>query len=228
MNSGVIIKLFFTGWGLLLLPILSLNAAVVWDATELEFQAEAGQEMVSAVFGFRVEEDPVTIKSVRTSCGCTTTRLEKTTYQPGETGTIEVHFEIGSRVGPQQKYISLQMDDSKTPTQDLVLKVYIPYILKVEPRFVYWEKGVEPYHEQFIDLTSDTELDITFTSITSDTEQLHVRWEALNDKTTRVYLQPVVPDGEAPFFRAILKVEINAPIDLKQKIFHAYAFMKTM
>ena len=39
----------------------------------------------------------ITISEIKTSCGCTTAELEKRIYQTGESGTINVVFDIGSR-----------------------------------------------------------------------------------------------------------------------------------
>ena len=180
--------------------ILSLNAKVIWERTEVEYQATLGESVVVGVFPFRVEGEAVTIESIRTSCGCTTTKLEKMSYVPGETGEIVAHFELGSRVGPQQKFITLKTNDPDQPSQNLELKVYIPYVLKVNPRFVYWNKGSDSYHEQTVDLVSDIGSELSIKSITSDSEQLKLRWEAIDEKTHRLYLRPEIPEGETPFF----------------------------
>ncbi len=210
-----------------LVATLSVNAKVVWERTVVEYQATLGESVVVGVFPFRVEDKAVTIESIRTSCGCTTTKLEKMSYGPGETGEIVAHFELGSRVGPQQKFISLKTNDSDHPSQNLELKVYIPYVLKVNPRFVYWNKGSESYHEQTVDLISDIGSDLRIVSITSDSDQLKLRWEAVEDNTHRLFLRPEIPEGETPFFRVIIKIEIDAPVELKQRVFHVYAFMKS-
>jgi len=211
-----------------LLVSSGLQAGIVWQTTEVEYQAKPGEEVIHAAFPFEIEGDAVTIESIRTSCGCTTTKLEKKTYEPGENGVIEAKFELGSRVGQQQKYISVQTNDPDVPKQDLKLNVYIPHILKIEPRFVYWNKGMKSYHEQSIDLIPDSDVAVSIVNVTSDQKQLQLRWEAQEDENKyRLYLKPVVPEGEVPFFRAIVKIEIDAPVELKQRIFHAYAFMKS-
>jgi len=203
-----------------------LEAEIVWENTKQEVRCDAGQEQITVKFPFEIIDNQVTITGIRTSCGCTTTKLEKRFFQVGEKSEIEVHFEVGSRVGPQQKYVTVQTDDSQHPSQELELQVYIPYTLKIEPRFIYWNKGVEPYHEQTIDLTADIEQEISIIAISSDTDQLAVRWEKLGYNRFRVYLNPKIPTGTVPFFRSIIKIEIGADIPLKQKLFHAYAFMK--
>ena len=224
MNS-----IYKTGWFITGLCVFtSLQAGIVWDHTEVEYKAKAGEEIVSASFPFTVVDTPITIQSIRTSCGCTTTRLDRKTYQPGETGIIEANFELGSRVGQQQKYISIQTDDPQSPKQDLLMSVYIPYILKVEPRFVYWDKGLTTYHEQVIELVPDTEVELTIESVSCDQDQLQLRLEHVQGEDKyRIHLQPVVPEGEVPFFRAIIKIVISSPVELKQSVFHAYAFMKS-
>lgn len=215
----------------LLLPFLLTaagQAKLEWDSTVFDYAAKVTDEAVSAAFHFKVVgEQPVTLSSIRSSCGCTTAKLEKRTYQPGESGVIEAHFDFGSRIGAQEKYISVQTDDPSDAEHNLLIKVYIPHVLKVEPRFVYWTKGAETYPEQSIDLVTDTDLEVTITSVEADTEQLKLRWEPVGERRFRVWLQPEIPEGSEPFFRAILKVTIDAPVSLKQRVFHAYAFMKS-
>lgn len=220
LKTGAFIGVLFISCG--------LRAGIVWKTTEVDYQAKPGEEVIYASFPFQIEGDAVTIESIRTSCGCTTTKLEKKTYEPGEEGVIEAKFELGSRVGQQQKYVSVQTNDPNTPKQDLKISVYIPHVLKIEPRFVYWNKGMKSYHEQSIDLIPDSDVAVSIVNVTSDQKQLQLRWEPAEDGSAyRLYMKPVVPEGEVPFFRAIVKIEIDAPVELKQRIFHAYAFMKS-
>ena len=63
-----------------------------------EVSASAEATDVHAAYAFTNASDhAVTISEIKTSCGCTTAELEKRTYKTGESGTIDVIFDIGSR-----------------------------------------------------------------------------------------------------------------------------------
>lgn len=118
--------------------------ALVWARTEVSLTAEPGQARSEAVFPFRNDgAKPVTITGVESSCGCTTARLTKTTYAPGEGGEIHATFEFGARTGRQQKILTVTTDDGAAPAQ-LRLQVTIPVLFDIEQRLVIWPRGTEP------------------------------------------------------------------------------------
>lgn len=132
---------------LIVLAFVSTTALgqLAFQSETLEFTERAETESIRAVFPFRNDGDsPVTIAQVRTSCGCTTAKLSKMTYEPGETGEIEVMFKFGIRTGQQRKQILVQYADAKFPDQKLTLKVYIKETVEIEPKLVYWRLGSEP------------------------------------------------------------------------------------
>lgn len=200
---------------------------MVWEQTLIEKVANVGDLQIDAVFRFSVQDKPVTIQSIRSSCGCTTASLSKKRFEPGETGEIEVHFKLGARVGAQKKYIMLQVDDPEHPSVELELQVYIPHVIRLEPRFVYWTKGSAEYEPQTLSVKVDVDVPISIQSISTDQEQLKVNWVKTDEKEFEVILQPQISEGEIPFFRSVIKIEIKADIPLKQTVFYAYAFMKS-
>lgn len=199
---------------------------MTWDKTVFEAQVSVDQKTIEADFNFIVGDEPVTISSLRSSCGCTTTALEKLKYEPGESGVIEVKFDLGSRVGRQKKYVFVELAAPEERVIELEMDVYIPHIVKMEPRFVYWTKG-ESYREQEIKLQIDADEDVSIKNVTSDQEQLQVIFESTGEKSYSVKLRPHVPEGELPFFRATIKIEAESELPLKQRLFYAYAFMKS-
>jgi hypothetical protein len=202
------------------------SASLVWELTNFEYRASPGEESVTASFPFRAEGKTVTIQGIRSSCGCTTAKLEKRTYAPGEVGSIVAIFDFGARVGQQVKTVVIQTDDPNQPSQELSISAYIPQILRLEPRFVYWSKGADEYLPQVITLRPDTEEPVRMVDITSDTGQLDFRLEPMEDGSYRLHVVPLIPEGDAPFFRSIIRVEVDADFPLKQRVFHAYAFMR--
>jgi Protein of unknown function (DUF1573) len=113
----------------------------------------------------------ITISEIKTSCGCTTAELERRTYQAGESGTINVVFDIGSRTGEQQKSIAII---SSTGEQTmLMLKIHLPPGPTFSSTIVSWRQGTQPEprvisiklpKEHSYKLTEATVSDETFTA----------------------------------------------------------------
>jgi hypothetical protein len=110
---------------------------------EIEYQAnyKFGDKEVRRIFKFKNDGDyAVTFNSITSSCGCTTTSLDKLTYLPGEEGEIEAIFTIGQREGFQRKKITVLTDDSDNARYELILEVNIPKIAEINTRLLYWKK----------------------------------------------------------------------------------------
>ena len=121
------------------------TAQLRWETRELEFSPAIDQKEVTADFRFQnVGQSEIKITSVNTSCGCTTAALEKNTIAPGEKGEIKATFNVGERVGLQQKTISVESTDPESPKTSLTLRVRIPAVAQVSPNSLQWQLGGAP------------------------------------------------------------------------------------
>lgn len=119
-------------------------AQLRWEKRDLEFQLAPSDKKIVAEFPFtNTGKQPIKIKTVKTSCGCTTASMEKETYAPREKGKITAVFEIGERVGEQKKTIYVATDDPGEPELVLSFKATIPQVLEMKPIFLTWCKGEE-------------------------------------------------------------------------------------
>lgn len=131
-------------------PTSTASAAIEWENSEVILVAKPTDKSVSATFKFKnAGSSPVTIKRVRPTCGCTTTELTKTTYEPGESGSIVAHFDIGSRVGEQAKEIIVTSDDQPNTPKVLVFKVNIDDPITITGASMKWKSAGEPTPQQF-------------------------------------------------------------------------------
>jgi hypothetical protein len=123
--------------------MLGIAAAELrWSTVTAVHEAGAGQASYTTEFAFENAGDrPVTIESVRTSCGCTAAELEKTVYRPGEAGVIAATFSFGSRTGRQVKHITVRTDAPGSPATTLTMRVTIPRVLAMQPRSLVWRAG---------------------------------------------------------------------------------------
>ena len=84
--------------------VLSLTnaarASIKWPVRLKTREAGLSDEYWEDEFPF-VNEGlmPVTLKDVHAACGCTTVKLEKNTYLPGERGRVPFRFDFGNRTG---------------------------------------------------------------------------------------------------------------------------------
>ena len=143
-------------------------ADLEWQTQRINYTVSIADDKAEVAFKFTNTGDrPVTIESVRTSCGCTTAKLDKQTYQPGESGEVTAVFAFGDRTGVQHKRITVKSSEpapapgsspgsspgSNSAEGDssesepvvhedyLYLKVTIPEPVKVRPRMVFWRVG---------------------------------------------------------------------------------------
>ena len=127
-----------------LVPV-ALEGQLSFEQTEVRVNLDFGAERVSRDFVFTNQGDfPVEILEVRSSCGCTTAALDKTVYEPGESGRITAKFDVGQRVGEQSNSIIVRTDDAERSIHSLVLFVDIPRALTLSHRFLIWQRNAEP------------------------------------------------------------------------------------
>ena len=64
----------------------------------------------------------LTIKDVKTSCGCTAALLSEDNLNPGQEGTIRVELNTANRSGKMSRTVTIQSNDPKEPAK--VLTIY--------------------------------------------------------------------------------------------------------
>src|SRR5437016_12766324 len=122
------------------------RAELKWEQNTIELHPSAGDKTAVAHFKYQNSgTTPVHFKSVKASCGCTTTQSQKEVVNPGEKGEIVATFNIGDRTGQQMKTVTVQTDDPNPSqaTTVLTFKATIPEALEIKPAFVYWQSGEE-------------------------------------------------------------------------------------
>jgi hypothetical protein len=141
----------------LLLPLLlaKLHAGpLTWTNDKISTGILEGQPAdVKATFLFKnTSGHSVAVKSVETSCGCTTVGLKKKTYAAGESGEIDAVFHPGGRTGLQEKYITVTTDDPGLQPDRLLFSIDIKPFLTIAPRLLKWKMG-EKAAEQMVVLS---------------------------------------------------------------------------
>jgi len=68
------------------------------------------------------------------SCGCTPVTLEKTVYEPGESGTLKVKYHASIRPGAATKRLYVKSNDPANPRLTLTIKSEVAEKVTYEPR----------------------------------------------------------------------------------------------
>ncbi|MBK1857842.1 DUF1573 domain-containing protein [Cerasicoccus arenae] len=165
----------FTAFLLAFTAVPNLSAKLEFPVTAISEKAELGAEKYPFVFTFENAGDQtVKITDVKTSCGCTTTDLDKKVYQPGEKGEIKGNFKIGDRQGVQRKSITIKTNDLGQPEIKLELMVEIPQPLSLKPGLLFWRLGSDP-DAKVIEVESNEEFGIEIVSVESASEDFNVQ-----------------------------------------------------
>ena len=191
----------------LLSSFAAAQADLTWDKPVQEFHMIPEDKAVTAHFTFKnTGSETVTIKRVTTSCGCTTAKLTKATYAPGETGDIEVHFSFGIRRGAQRKIVSVMSADKEEWHLDLRCWIHEP--LTVSPALVYWKSGTDA-ESKVVKLTAARGQPINVKSIKSSSPKFKTSLAEV--KPGQEYALTVTPTDTAESASAELVIETDTP-----------------
>jgi rhodanese-related sulfurtransferase len=194
-----------------------------WEAAVRELAAGPADEAIETEFPFSNDGSaPVSILSITPSCGCTTAKLEKDVFNPGERGAIRVIFTIGSRVGPQEERIVVTTDEPGKPAIALQLRVAIPEAIKIAPRILFWKSG-EKNVTKTVTMEIPTGQDIEITAVDSIPAEFSVK--TILDRENQIFLAHVTPKTTGlPILRKfVIQVQAGAT-----KIFRIPVYLKIL
>ena len=187
-----------------------LRAELVWEKPVQNFHRLPSDGHLETKFAFHNDgTTPVTVRKVRTSCGCTSVKLAKNTFAPGEQGDISVRFTFGDRRGPHRKIITVITDDKPAPIE-LSLQVWIHEPLTVAPALVFWKTG-EAGTAKAVQLTSEPGTPVRVKSVASSNPRLTAKLETI--KPGEQYAISVTPADTSKKESAEITVETDFPAD---------------
>lgn len=168
----------------------SALAGLKWEQTQIELHPKPGDP--TAVGSFKYHNDgkeTVHIKSVHTSCGCTTASREKDDIGPGESGEITATFKVGSSTGSQQKTVQVETDDAAAPVTILTLRAVIPQLVELQPSFVYWDAN-ESSKPKTIKVKTAKELKVKNLNVTSSSPDFETKVSSSGANEFKIEVQP--------------------------------------
>ena len=151
------------------------RAELKFDKTEIELHPAPADKQAVGHFTYQnTGKQPVHLKSVKASCGCTTAQTQKDDVPPGEKGEITATFNIGDRTGTQVKTVTVETDDAAKPSTVLTLRTIIPQQLEITPTFVFWKQGEKP-DPKVITVKVGKEFTVNHIKVTSSSPE---KWES--------------------------------------------------
>ena len=201
-----------------LLPLLLLlftgaqaRAQLNWDQPSQQFHRVPEDKEIYAHYTFHnAGAAPVTIKSLRSSCGCTTAHLDKKTYAPNESGEVVLHFVFGDRKGYLRKTVTVTTDDkaAEPVVLNLVLNIHDP--VTIAPALVYWKTG-QPATAQSVQFSVDPSEHVHIKAVTSSNPRLLAKLEP--NKPGEPYRISVQPADTTQKESAEISVQTDFPAD---------------
>ena len=194
-------------------------AGLAWDSTTVTIDTHGSPETRLAEFRFRNDGDqPVRIRGVKTSCGCTVVKPEQEIYAPGASGVLRVTHKPKSGSVPRRYRINVSTDESGGRVHDLALVVLSEPRLTVEGRrMVVWEKGegrsakeialrIKPGDSlQLTGATAESGIVTAELTGSGQTRILRIAPKEGASGRTRIRLQskPPLPEMDATFFAVL-------------------------
>lgn len=184
-------------------------AQLKWEKPWQQFQRSPADGHLETSFAFKNSgAGVITIKSIRSSCGCTTARLDKKVFGPGERGELTAKFNFGDRRGPHRKMITVKTDDGQQ--QELNFVVDIREALTVTPALVFWKVG-GPAEARTVQLSAEAGAAVRVRSVTSSNPRLTAKLETI--KPGEQYVISVKPTDTLQKEAAQLTVQTDFPPD---------------
>jgi hypothetical protein len=201
-----------------ILLAVAARAELKWEQNTIELHPSSGDKQAVAHFKYEnVGTTPVRFKSVKASCGCTTTQTQKEVVNPGEKGEVVATFNIGDRTGQQMKTVTVQTDDPN-PTQAttiLTLKANITPALEIKPTFVYWTSGEAPKTKK-ISIKAAKEFPVKEITVKSNSQNFESKMEA--GKPGEWTLEVTPKDTSHPMGTALL-LQTDYPKDAPKSFY---------
>jgi hypothetical protein len=194
----------------LLLAVIA-RADLKWDKTRQDFKRTPAEKTVEAHFTFRnTGTTPVTIKTLRASCGCTTAKLDKKTYAPGEQGEVLTRFIFGGRKGLHHLSVMVTTaENPKEPTQlDLLVDIHDP--VTIAPALVYWKTG-EASAAKTVQVDAEAGQPVHVKSVTSSNPRVTATLQTV--KPGAQYVVSVAPADTTQKESAEISVQTDFPAD---------------
>lgn len=196
----------------LALPMVA-SGGLTFSERKVELSSKPSDEKVRFLFSFtNVGKQSVDIEDVNLSCACLSAKTDKLTYAPGEKGTLEAIFTIGSFTGIQRKTLTLvsrAKGDAENERIGLMAVLNIPDVMTITPELLQWSVGEEAKEKFYVlKVTHSNPVHIKEVSCSREGFEFRVV-EKEKGRLYEVYLKPA--DTGKPML-GLLKIDTDCAI----------------
>lgn len=97
-------------------------------------------EPVPLEFEFKnTGSEELEVRLVKPSCGCTAADMKKTTFAPGESGTIDMTFDPHGRNGALRRNVTVYTNSKTQPVQTLYIDCIVKPVVITQPQVLAFE-----------------------------------------------------------------------------------------
>ncbi|MCF6311637.1 MAG: DUF1573 domain-containing protein [Verrucomicrobiales bacterium] len=169
-------------------PASSSADILSWERSHIDASFHPKDGELILIYPFTVTgKEAVTIKSVTPDCDCLVVPLPQKTFQPGETGQLEVKFLAGTRTGKQERVIEVSIEGQKQVIK-LTATIEVPEIINAEPKALIWKVGEDAKSKE-ITLNLSEALKIT----SSQSSSKHFQVELIESSPNKIWTIKITP-----------------------------------
>jgi hypothetical protein len=191
--------------------------SITFEKPRLSITAAHSESQVRGSFPFKITgPSTVRITDIRAYCSCLSVNTNdgRREYQPGQSGTIDAVFDLGSFEGEIEKSIGVTTDSSPAGETQLTLAVTIPLLYEAVPPTLKWSVGDAPDPKEIrIRILGDQPIRITNTVSSRD----QMLASAREVTPGREYIITLTPQSTAEPMLGMLRVETDAPWERYRK-----------
>lgn len=158
---------------------------------------------------FRLEnigDEPLSIKGIRASCGCTTPTAKRLDIPPGNTADLDVVIDLKGRKGRQNQFISFSTNDPDQKTVSLKLHGVAIAEIEVEPRTLNLgqiDPAKNPMGE--IHLRSTTKAPFSIVGVRSQKDAVDLTFRpSENNLAATIEVRPKPVNGDGRFTDVVI------------------------
>ena len=121
------------------------------------------------------------ITNVKASCGCTTGKLAKKTYEPGESGTVDITFNPKGKSGKTTKHVHFTSNDPEAKSRSVTFSASIQSVFGISPSNAILKFEGGKYDKE----------SATFTITNRHTEEMKVL--SCSSRSDNILVDPIEP-----------------------------------
>lgn len=213
----------------MLLVLVSTSMALAsleFEHLSVEGVVAAGEKKFPFAFPFvNTGPDSVQIKDIKSSCGCTVAKLDKMSYEPGETGVIKGEFSVGNRQGEHTNTIRIFTNSPEQQEVLLKVQVSIPQLVSLKPGLLLWRLNSEPIAKA-VTVIPSKELGVTILDAEVESEDFAIELVESVDGDVSGYELVVAPLSTSRGQRALVKIKAKIPGEEEARAFFVHALIR--